>query len=322
MKESPFTVHRGMTPAQLGRRRSTRVECAVPLIVSGRDASGQAFREATQTTTVNLHGARLWLNRPVLVGMQLTLENPPFGKAEKAICVRVEEPSEPGGGAYVAVQLVKPGNIWGLENPPPDWLEIEQAERAHQLRAMGAGTPAQVTPKVLPEAHSAEFEQRIARCVDTAVHDLQSRIERILQAAVRDFERQMQSVVAAAEAQLSQRAEEALSQSASAVALFREEALADLVREATGKCERRLAGLVSAAETRVTERGDRGLTELDAALATFRADLSDELAALREKTVESTEAALRERITAIFSSMVSFPSNPPGKSPEGLGPTK
>ncbi|MFZ0881483.1 MAG: hypothetical protein WA002_18450, partial [Candidatus Acidiferrales bacterium] len=33
------------------------------------------------------------------------------------------------GGAYLtAVELEEPGNIWGLQAPPKDWLEI--AERA------------------------------------------------------------------------------------------------------------------------------------------------------------------------------------------------
>jgi len=73
------------------RRRSTRVDFVVPVILTGRDASGQPFREETYTSTVNLHGAKIRTRHQVLVGSQLVVENPRNGMSEKAICVHIVE---------------------------------------------------------------------------------------------------------------------------------------------------------------------------------------------------------------------------------------
>ena len=127
MGQSPFVKRPGSPGLELGRRRSTRVEAAIRIILTGRDASGQPFREETETTTVNLQGARLKTRYQVLDGIQVGIENPRTGAAEKAICVRVEEPAPGQTARYIAIQLLNPGNVWGIENPPADW-EIVAAE--------------------------------------------------------------------------------------------------------------------------------------------------------------------------------------------------
>ena len=62
--QSPFSRQPGGT----NRRRSTRVDLVLPVVLSGRDASGETFREETQTATVNLHGAKIETTRNVLGG--------------------------------------------------------------------------------------------------------------------------------------------------------------------------------------------------------------------------------------------------------------
>ena len=118
--QSPFSRHPGGT----NRRRSTRLDLVLPVVLSGRDASGESFREETQTSTVNLHGAKVETSRNILVGMQVSIENPLTGDVEKAVCVRVFEGAPGDRKHFIATQLVRPGNIWGIEDPPEDWSAV------------------------------------------------------------------------------------------------------------------------------------------------------------------------------------------------------
>ena len=144
MSSNPFSSKRSASQAsQSNRRRSTRVEFAMPVVLSGRNANGQTFREETVTSTVNLHGARVGTRQPILVGMQVTIEIPKNGVVRKAVCVRAGERSEDGTTEYIALQLVRPGNIWGLENPPADWAEV--AEQVLGPAAADPSTAAETT---------------------------------------------------------------------------------------------------------------------------------------------------------------------------------
>ncbi len=87
------------TKSFVNRLRGTRVNAAVPIILSGRDASGQAFSDEAHTVLVSLHGALLQTPRQLQVGMQVTTESPRTGMREKAIWVRCNEP-RPGIEVY------------------------------------------------------------------------------------------------------------------------------------------------------------------------------------------------------------------------------
>ena len=87
MGHSPFAGRSGSRTEAANRRRSTRLDRVVPIVLSGRDATGQVFRERTETCTVNLHGAKIKTRQPILVGMPITVDNPTTGGAEKSICV-------------------------------------------------------------------------------------------------------------------------------------------------------------------------------------------------------------------------------------------
>src|SRR5712691_3180766 len=124
--QHPF-AKRASAPDSMGKRRSTRVDYACPIVVSGRDATGQVFREETETSTVNLHGCKARLEHPVLVGMVVTLENPQTRATAKAICVHTWEPEGGQPTREVAVQLLKPQNLWAVAEPPADWDAMSQA---------------------------------------------------------------------------------------------------------------------------------------------------------------------------------------------------
>jgi hypothetical protein len=191
--KSPFSRQSGTN-----RRRSTRVEFAIPVVLSGRDAKGQPFREESQTKTVNLHGAKLKTSREILVGMQVCIENPQNAATEKGVCVRIEE-KVPGEDAhYIAVQLIRPGNIWGLVNPPADWAVVA-------ANMLGSNTPpsqgtvmvqsavptADCTSPII-ESQVVTWEQQSADLVDSVLQILRQQIQALSSAALHEFEDRLQ----------------------------------------------------------------------------------------------------------------------------------
>jgi hypothetical protein len=194
MGTSPFTKSPFARHGASNRRRSTRIEFTVPIVLSGRDAKGETFREATHTTIVNLHGARLKTSREILVGMQVCIDNPQNGASEKVVCVRIEG-DVPGEDAhYIAVQLVRPGNIWGVPDPPADW-EVVAANTlgsGHRSQPVIAAPPAVVpAPEVsipVVESQAVTWEQQSAELVESALQILRRQIEVLLNAALKEFE--------------------------------------------------------------------------------------------------------------------------------------
>lgn len=173
MTQNPFAKRRPSREVGADNRRSTRVDFVCRIVVSGRDSTGQTFREETETSTVNLHGCRLRLNHEVLVGMVVTLESPHVQSPAKAICVHVWDAATGQTAHEIAVQLLKPQNLWGLKNPPADWQQA--AERPVQVTttrpqsdatavtaAKPAIAPAPAPPEAPPSPSSAGVSNRPA----------------------------------------------------------------------------------------------------------------------------------------------------------------
>jgi hypothetical protein len=288
MGQLPFVRRPGSQEEALGRRRSTRVEVVIPVILTGRDASGQTFREETETTTVNLHGARLKTRHQVLVGMQVGIENFWTGAAEKAICVRVEEPAPGQTAHHIAVQLLNPGNVWGVVNPPADWGEAvaglggwAAAPPAAKVEVLPRPTTAPPTV-VGPPAPAAPFD------VDVRFAKLEQRLAELMESALQILRKQADEIVG----------------------------------KALQGFQERLAVTAAAGETRFNERVDQAFAELESALKTFRADLEDELTARCEQAVASAERALREKVASLVSAILVPGAEPTPGKPTIPGPKK
>jgi hypothetical protein len=191
--QSPFAKRPDKDP-NLGRRRSSRIEFIAPVIVTGRDASGQPFREETETRTVNFHGAKIATRHTVLVGMQVSLECPRTGKEGKAVCVHIEATEADASIFEMAVQLIVPTNLWGVENPPEDWGfkspagagQREAPGRSSGLffagvRTAGSKEDSDFVPSTstspAPATPLASFEKRVAGVVERALADFESRLK-------------------------------------------------------------------------------------------------------------------------------------------------
>lgn len=229
---SPFSRH-----PETNRRRSTRLDLVIPIILSGRDAKGETFRDETQTATVNLHGAKVSTPREILVGMLVTVENPANGAVEKAVCVRiyVNEPDE--AEHFIALQLVRPGNIWGVENPPEDWETV-----AANLLGRGApsrrtvmtqpvvATPDAVVPVI--ESQEVPLEQQAADIADSVLHSLRQQIEALTNAALQDFEARLKQLEVEAASTIESQIKDSLSGAGSMTDAMREDAAEQMAAHA------------------------------------------------------------------------------------------
>jgi hypothetical protein len=150
MDDNPFSQTTKAPESLANRRRSTRIDYVTTVLLSGKDAGGTPFREFTQTTTVNLHGCNVRTSYRIMVGMLVTLECPKAGTSGKGVCVRVWDPPAGVAGHEVAVQLIKPQNLWGVPNPPPDWELV--AKNMVQGRVVQTERPTQTAAPAAPRA--------------------------------------------------------------------------------------------------------------------------------------------------------------------------
>ena len=110
------------------KRRSSRIQMAIPVSVEGLDASNEPFREKATTGRVSAHGCSYRIKHEVLPGeiVILGIGQPEEGDAAFLSKARVKSIQRLAAGqepAYdVGVELEIAGNIWGIATPPEDWV--------------------------------------------------------------------------------------------------------------------------------------------------------------------------------------------------------
>ncbi len=162
MDKHPFSKATDQQDALASRRRSTRIEFTTTVLLSGKDAGGTPFREFTQTITVNLHGCKVRTSYRIIVGMLVNIECTKAGTSGKGVCVRVWDPAPGVVGHEIAVQLIKPQNLWGVPNPPADW------EMVAKTMVQGR-TQVDIPAPVLPSATSGGTTPRAVTAVIPAL---------------------------------------------------------------------------------------------------------------------------------------------------------
>src|SRR5580704_6973662 len=113
-------------------RRSTRVEHAIPLRVEGVDSFRGPYKEDVSTVAISCHGFKYLSKHQVLTNALVVLELKPNKPNSPPISARgrvkwVDRPQDPNGVFQTAVELETPGNIWGIDSPPQDWLPFSGA---------------------------------------------------------------------------------------------------------------------------------------------------------------------------------------------------
>lgn len=116
------------------RRRTTRMDQAVPVIVRGVDLLGQPFEERTATHNVSFHGCRYSSKHHLPKNTWLTLEIPSGYGQNGPYCARVrvawiQRPRTLRDLFQVGAETESGGNIWGVSFPPEDWTSTADASR-------------------------------------------------------------------------------------------------------------------------------------------------------------------------------------------------
>jgi hypothetical protein len=118
------------------KRRSSRIEQAVPLAVQGMDASRVPYREEVTTVAISCHGCTYQMKHEVLPGAVVVLDIGQRAKgysewSSRARVKRIQKLNTATDPAYdVAVEFEIAGNIWGITSPPEDWFPAQGSKVA------------------------------------------------------------------------------------------------------------------------------------------------------------------------------------------------
>lgn len=107
-------------------RRSCRVALSLPVRVFGVDYRGKDFTEDALTIVVNLHGAKLRMNRQLMPDSEIRVVSPTGKDSVFRVVSRVQ--SAELQYTYWGVENLEPEhNIWGVDIPelqPGDQLKV------------------------------------------------------------------------------------------------------------------------------------------------------------------------------------------------------
>lgn len=102
------------------RRRSQRVLLRIPIQVTFPGPDKQPVVEKTNTVLVNAHGGLVYMQAKIVLGMQVTLQNPET--REEVVCRVAYVNPAPEGKFEVGLEFLKAApNFWRVAFPPADW---------------------------------------------------------------------------------------------------------------------------------------------------------------------------------------------------------
>jgi hypothetical protein len=156
--------------AYVQKRRSTRIYNAIPLAIQGSDAFRAPYLEQVSTLSVSCHGCRYRSKYEVIPGdtVYLDVKQSSDGNATYSCQARVKWAQRlmtKDSDFDIAVELLSPGNIWGILSPPDDWFAIQapnviERENARKEEPLTARIAQQVTPILKKESARATQLER------------------------------------------------------------------------------------------------------------------------------------------------------------------
>jgi hypothetical protein len=152
------------------KRRSTRIDQAVPLAVQGLGAYREPYQEQVSTLSISCHGCAYQSKYEVIQGevVYLDVKSSNDGSTHGSNRARVKWVQNLGakGGFQVAVELEVAGNIWGIATPPEDWFPVrvqiasDTSSSGRELHVVARTEPQNVGGlNASPEALSVKVER-------------------------------------------------------------------------------------------------------------------------------------------------------------------
>jgi hypothetical protein len=311
---SSLALHSGR-----GARRSTRVNRAIPLVVAGVDSFRGPYQEEVSTIAVSCHGCRYESKYEVLPEASVILQLNPKTPNSKPISTRgrvkwTKRP-ESGGLFQTAIELEQPGNIWGIDAPPSDWIpfiaqrpvdsDTTKAKQVAVLRpTLGseaqAGAPKATTSRPIESNSSATSATRpAAQQVGQLMGGFQQQMERMLSevadAAVRE---KAAALLGDVRTQLRAEAQHILAETNSMQA----ERWGESARALHGQWTKKIEGELQQALTRMEMR-HRELEELSERLTAKAHDrLETFIEGSRKEAVDKIVVRLKEQSAPVIES--------------------
>lgn len=114
------------------KRRSTRIDRALPVEVQGVGALREPYQEQVSTLSISCHGCTYQTKHEVIQGevVFLAVRQPTENSTANSSRARVKwvhRLGAPDRGFQVGVELESAGNIWGISAPPDDWFPVQKA---------------------------------------------------------------------------------------------------------------------------------------------------------------------------------------------------
>jgi hypothetical protein len=114
----------GVGEASSERRRTQRVQIAMPVIVRGTSGT-QNFEEETYTVAVNANGCMIRMTNRVARAQQVAIVNPKT--AEELPCTVSFIGQKDAGKMEVGIEFSEPSPLfWRIAFPPEDWDPSER----------------------------------------------------------------------------------------------------------------------------------------------------------------------------------------------------
>jgi hypothetical protein len=149
------------------KRRSTRIDQAIPLVVQGVGALREPYQEQVSTLSISCHGCSYQSKHEVIQGetVYLDIKAPADGAVGYSGKARVKWAQKLGAkerSFQIAVELESAGNVWGVATPPDDWFPLqiskanEPAPSGRELKVVARKEQQVVTA---PDAGSDQVSQ-------------------------------------------------------------------------------------------------------------------------------------------------------------------
>src|SRR5215469_10326913 len=134
--------------ANAAKRRSSRVDKAIMLVVQGVGASREPYREEVTTGSISCHGCAYQMRHEVRPGDVVVLDSGHSEFPRRARVKSIQKLNAPNNPTYnVGVELEIAGNVWGIPSPPADWFPqqsgklLETAAHGRELRVIARTEP-------------------------------------------------------------------------------------------------------------------------------------------------------------------------------------
>jgi hypothetical protein len=122
------------------RRRTQRVQIAMPVLIRGKNGAQQAFEEDARTISINANGCMIMMGNSLSRGQELSIVNPKT--AEELPCRVVFLGKKFDGKTETGLEFVEASPLfWRIAFPPEDWDPAERKKPTHQAPRPIAAPP-------------------------------------------------------------------------------------------------------------------------------------------------------------------------------------